>query len=54
MMDFYPERTEGSLIDRIIGFAKNPFVWVGVVALIVAAFFGKKYYDKERRPKFDE
>lgn len=55
-MDFYLDGRgmgmdeSSSLLDLI----KNPFVWVGIVVLGAAAFFGKKFYDKKRRPKFDE
>jgi hypothetical protein len=34
--------------------AKNPFVWVGIAALGASGFFGKKFYDKKRRPQYDE
>ena len=42
------------LIGKITGFVSNPLVWVGVVALGIAAFLGKRFYDRQRRPKYDE
>ena len=54
MMDFPPDRGMGMGGGSPLDWLKNPFVWVGVVALGVAAFFGKKFYNKKRRPKFDE
>jgi len=54
-MDFPPDRFDGGGGGfDFMSLVRNPLVWVGVVALCVAGFFGKRYYDKKRRPQYDD
>jgi len=53
-MDIPPDRFNGGGGFDFMSLVRNPFVWVGVVALCVAGFLGKRYYDKKRRPQYDD